>query len=178
MSRSGYHEDIDNWQLIMWRGRVASAIRGKRGQGLLKELLAALDAMPEKELHRGSFATPEGEFCTLGVLGAARGTKMDDLGDEEEGCDPDQVGERFNIAAPMAQEIMWLNDEMIDEFKWVTVELAGPPRRGYPDYGKPLTGSMHVPVPDAAERRWQFMRNWVAEQIREENVRGDKGKDC
>ena len=48
MSRSGYSDDIDdNWAHIMWRGRVASSIRGKRGQAMLRELLAALDAMPE-----------------------------------------------------------------------------------------------------------------------------------
>lgn len=46
MSRSGYSDDIDNWDLIKWRGQVASAIRGKRGQLFLRELLAALDALP------------------------------------------------------------------------------------------------------------------------------------
>jgi hypothetical protein len=47
MSRSQYIDDCDdNWQLIRWRGMVASAIRGKRGQQFLKDLLAALDAMP------------------------------------------------------------------------------------------------------------------------------------
>lgn len=30
MSRSGYNDDIDNWQMIKWRGQVASAVRGKR----------------------------------------------------------------------------------------------------------------------------------------------------
>lgn len=50
MSRSGYTEDCDGWDLIRWRGAVASAIRGKRGQAFLREALAALDAMPEKQL--------------------------------------------------------------------------------------------------------------------------------
>lgn len=35
MSRSGYTDDCDGWQLIMYRGAVASAIRGARGQRLL-----------------------------------------------------------------------------------------------------------------------------------------------
>ena len=38
MSRSGYSDDLDNWDLIRWRGQVSSAIRGKRGQGFLREL--------------------------------------------------------------------------------------------------------------------------------------------
>lgn len=54
MSRSNYSEDCDdNWAMIMWRGMVASSIRGKRGQKLLKELAEAMDAMPEKKLTNG-----------------------------------------------------------------------------------------------------------------------------
>lgn len=48
MSRSGYSNDGEN--IAMWRGQVASAIRGKRGQAFLRELVEALDAMPEKRL--------------------------------------------------------------------------------------------------------------------------------
>ena len=51
MSRHGYSDDCDNeWRAIMWSGAVKSAIKGKRGQAFLKELLAALDAL-EKEKH-------------------------------------------------------------------------------------------------------------------------------
>ena len=49
---------------------MRSSLQGKRGQALLIELADALDAMPDKRLYPGSFATAEGEFCTLGVLGA------------------------------------------------------------------------------------------------------------
>lgn len=45
MSRSGYNDySIDNWDLIRWRGQVASAIKGKRGQAFLRELIEALVA--------------------------------------------------------------------------------------------------------------------------------------
>jgi hypothetical protein len=37
MSRSGYSDDLENWSLIRWRGAVASAIRGRRGQAFLRE---------------------------------------------------------------------------------------------------------------------------------------------
>jgi len=51
MSRSGYIEDWDDqWGLICYRGAVKSAIRGRRGQAFLREMLAALDALPEKRL--------------------------------------------------------------------------------------------------------------------------------
>lgn len=167
MSRSGYTDDIDdNWAHIMWRGRVASSIRGKRGQTLLRDLLAALDAMPDKRLYPNNFATASGEYCTLGVLGATRGTKMDDLGDADDGCDEKLVADRFGVAAPLVQEIMFMNDEWVDDYKFVDIEICGPVRLGYPDYGRHRkTIRMHDDT--APQRRWRIMRNWVAEQIKE-----------
>lgn len=168
MSRSGYTDDIDSyWQHIMWRGRVASSIRGKRGQAMLRELLAVLDAMPDKRLYPNSFATVSGEYCTLGVLGAARGTKMDDLGDAEDGCDERLVAERFGVAAPLVQEIMYMNDEWVDDYKFVNVEFCGPVRPYYPDYGQ-HTKSVHMLDDTAPQRRWKVMRDWVAKQIKEQ----------
>lgn len=60
MSRSDYSEDLDMWDLIRWRGQVASAIRGKRGQKLLRDLAAALDAMPVKALIADELQTEDG----------------------------------------------------------------------------------------------------------------------
>ena len=78
MSRSGYtDDDYDPLALGRWRQAVKRSIEGKRGQALLRELLEALDSMEDKRLFSGNFATADGEFCTLGVLGAQRGTKME-----------------------------------------------------------------------------------------------------
>lgn len=109
MSRSGLYEDDGDDPLGFgrFRGRVASAIRGKRGQAALKELLAALDAMPDKRLIAHNLVDADGEHCTLGVLGAARGLPMDDLDPE----DYDRVAEAFGIAPVMVQEIEFMNDE-------------------------------------------------------------------
>lgn len=152
MSRSGYTDDCDDpLALGRWRGCVASAMRGKRGQAFLIELRDALDAMPVKRLASGSFQSADGDFCTLGVIGNSRGTLMTDL--EPEGgfadwdaCDGDLVGERFGIAAAMALEIMFMNDE------WCYLE-------------------------ESPERRWQRMRQWVDEQIRpqEPDIKADMG---
>ena len=138
MSRSGYTDDCEN--VALWRQAVERAAKGRRGQAMLRELLEALDAMPDKRLYRGSFATADGAFCTLGVLGAKRGTKMDDLGDED-WTDPELVGERFGVAKALAAEIMYENDE-------------GDP---YWEAGTPES--------DAAEKRWRRMREWVAAQL-------------
>jgi len=49
MTRHGYVDDSeDTLAYGRWRAQVQSAIRGKRGQAFLKELAAAMDAMPEK----------------------------------------------------------------------------------------------------------------------------------
>lgn len=107
MSRSGYSEDLDdNWQLIRWRGMVASAIRGKRGQKFLTDLLGALDAMPEKRLISDDLEA-HGEVCAIGALGRARGINMQHIDPE---C-PDQVASVFDIAECLAQEVVYENDE-------------------------------------------------------------------
>lgn len=112
MSRSGYSEDYDdNWSLIKWRGVVASATRGKRGQAFFKDLLAALDAMPSKHLIANDLIREDStgfeNVCAIGALGKARGVDMTPLDPE----DPDTVAGVFDIATPLAKEVVWMNDE-------------------------------------------------------------------
>lgn len=107
MSRSGYSEDRDDqWALIRWRGAVASAIRGKRGQAFLHEMLDALDALPEKKLVALELES-EGQVCAIGAVGRSRGVDMKTLDPE----DYEGVAAAFGVATPMAQEIVWMNDE-------------------------------------------------------------------
>jgi hypothetical protein len=107
MSRSGYTEELsDIWALIRWRGVVASSIKGKRGQTFLKELVAALDAMPVKRLIAHDLRK-EGEVCAIGAVGAQRGLKLEHLDPE----DYTSIASTFGIAAPLVQEIEYMNDE-------------------------------------------------------------------
>lgn len=157
MSRSGYRDDIDQWDLIRWRGAVKSAIRGKRGQQALREIAAALDSLPVKELAAESFVTAEGEYCTLGALGRARGLDMAPIDPE----DREGIAQTFGIAEALAAEIMYLNDDAIDAWKYVEVETVGPLRRY-----EQRTRWVRVPVSNIAAERWSYMREWVAKQIR------------
>jgi hypothetical protein len=91
----------------MWRGIIASASRGKRGQAFFRALVEALDAMPEKQLVAGELETEEGAVCGLGCLGKARG--LDLRGVDAENWD--KLGELFGIAPQLAQEVMYVNDE-------------------------------------------------------------------
>ncbi len=106
MSRSEYVDDLDQWSLIMWRGAVKSAIRGKRGQLLLTEMLTALDAMPVKELIPNELEH-KGQYCALGVVGKSRGMSLEDIDPYEDS----EVSEAFNIAGALAREIVFMNDE-------------------------------------------------------------------
>lgn len=153
MSRSGYSDDCEN--LGLWRGAVASSIKGKRGQAFLKEALARLDAMPVKELVSGELEA-DGQFCTLGVVGAGRGL---DLG-KIDTYDYRALTDIFNIAGPLAQEIMYLNDEAVSDDKWIEVEFCGP-MQPWDQHRK----SMRAPDPAAGHKRWQYMRDWIASNI-------------
>lgn len=106
-NRSEYSDDMeDQWGWIRWRGAVASAMRGRKGQAFLRELLAALDAMPEKrliteELHH------EGSYCALGVVGQARGMDLDTINPDDHYA----VASSFKISNALAREIMFVNDD-------------------------------------------------------------------
>lgn len=130
MSRSGYSDEMDsNWSYICWRGAVASSIKGKRGQLLLKDLAEAMDAMPEKRLITDELKDETGH-CALGVVGAKRGINLEAIDPH----DAEIVASEFDIAEPLAKEIVYLNDE----------ECAH----------------------KSPEERWQYMRNWVQENIK------------
>lgn len=107
MSRSGYSEDCNGWDLVRWRGAVTAAIRGKRGRTLLLELRDALDAMSVKALIAHEIVDASGAFCTLGVLGNARGLDLSAIDPE----DSDQVATLFDIAPALAKEVVFENDE-------------------------------------------------------------------
>ena len=106
MSRAGYNDDGGGWDLIRWRGAVTSAMRGKRGQAFLRELLTALDALPEKRLIQQELELG-GEVCALGAVGRARGIDMKNIDPEEY----DDVAATFGIPQALAREIEYENDE-------------------------------------------------------------------
>lgn len=159
MSRSGYSDDCDGWALIRWRGAVNAAIRGKRGQQALRDIVAALDALPEKRLVSGSLETPEGEFCTLGALGRARGLDMQTIDPE----DRQAVADAFGIAEALAAEIMFENDEDFcggSDREYFNLTVCGPMRPW-----ESHTQLRWRTDPKAAEKRWSRMRQWAQAQL-------------
>lgn len=131
MSRANYVEDTeDQWAMIRWRGAVKSAIRGKRGQAFLAEMLRALDAIPERKLIANELEA-EGAVCAIGAVGKARGIDMTGVDPE----DNETVAGLFGISDALAREIVYMNDEgyyRSDEERfarmraWISAYLAKP----------------------------------------------------
>lgn len=107
MSRSGYSDDCDNeWMLIRCRGAVASAMRGKRGQAFLYEMLHALHSLPEHKLIAEDLEK-DGRVCAIGAVGKARGIDMAKLDPE----DAEGIAAAFGISPALAREIVFENDD-------------------------------------------------------------------
>jgi hypothetical protein len=122
MSRSGYIDDYDDPLVIgRWRGMVSSAIRGKRGQKFLQDLVAALDEMQNKRLVANQLITFDGNVCALGALGIARSVDLSRLDPE----DSEAMAKTFGIAECLAQETVYMNDEqyshLTPEQRWMAV---------------------------------------------------------
>lgn len=135
MSRSGYSDDYEN--IALYRNAVDRAIGGKRGQAFLREMAAALDAMPVKELVADVIAQ-DGDVCAIGAVALAR--RLDVAGLDAE--DADAVASRFGIARALAAEIAYENDECGE--RWT--------RRGFRS--------------ETPAERWTRMRAWVERHIR------------
>lgn len=107
MSRSGYIDDCENdWAMICYRGAVRSAIRGKRGQSFLREMLAALDALPEKKLITEELVDPSG-VCAMGAVIKMRGIDVSEI----DAYEAEAVAGKLGIATSLAREIASVNDE-------------------------------------------------------------------
>ena len=104
----------------------------------------------------------DGAFCTLGVVGQARGVDLAALDPE----DREAVAKAFDIAPALAAEIVYENDESFCDFELVQVEICGPMRPWDYQYQR-NTHSRYLRVPkvDAAAKRWKYMRDWVAKNI-------------
>lgn len=85
-----------------WQQAVKNAIRGKRGQAILRELRNALLALPNSRLIEGS-VVKDGEVCAIGALAAYRLT----VGPVTH--DGSQLTSLVELEEQFAE---WLNDEV------------------------------------------------------------------
>ena len=144
MSRHAYSDECDEDVSNLWAGAVRQALSGRRGQTFLNEMLAALDALPEKRLINRYMGSGD-NVCAISTVAAKRGVDLSDIDEWIVAAenDEDEIGEdvfravskRLGIAPAMAAEIMYVNDE------------AGP-------------------HDETDEQRWARMRRWIVRQIR------------
>ena len=107
MSRHGYVDDCCDFEMNLYRGRVARTIKGRRGQSFLRELAAAMDSMPEKILIAEELINSDGDCCAIGVVCKSRG--LDVAGVDPQA--PEQVAGIVDISETMAREIEFENDD-------------------------------------------------------------------
>lgn len=85
MSRINYSDDEDfQNQSMFWEANQERSIRGQKGQVALRELEAALLALPEKRLIAEELENAAGEVCAIGALVKFKGGEnprvVDDMG--------------------------------------------------------------------------------------------------
>ena len=114
MSRFWDSGDDSEMPLALWRQAIENALSGRKGQATLRELEAALLALPQKRLIEGALCH-DGEVCALGALALKRGAidpenppYLEDGGAAEVG---DWAEHHLGVRYALAWEIQWHNDE-------------------------------------------------------------------
>jgi hypothetical protein len=133
MSRYCDSDDYDwePWMEGQAAGALRSAIRGSRGQRLLRDLIAGLDALPVPELAAGALEDPEtGCVCALGAVRLQRGPEAVPLRFDptDEDVDWRELAEPFDISETLANAVVSeneygskRNDEQSRRRRWLSV---------------------------------------------------------
>ena len=139
MTRLYYDDDLEPWEENLSAGALRSAIRGKRGQQLLRDLINGLDALPSPELSAGALEDEEtGGCCALGAVRRFRGADAVPLWFDpmEEDLRPAHLAEPFNISVSLAWAVLQVNED---------ADGCNNER--------------------ARRRRWQRVRDWAVENL-------------
>ena len=133
MSRYCDSDDYDwePWMEGQAAGAKRSAIRGRRGQQLLRDLIAGLDALPVPELAAGALEDPEtGCVCALGAVRLQRGAEAVPLQFDPDDPDIDwrHLAKPFDISETLAHAVISeneysskRNDEQSRRHRWRSV---------------------------------------------------------
>jgi len=142
---SRLYEGDDDWEPWMngqRAGALRSAIRGRRGQQFLRDLVNALDALPEPELSAGALEDKEtGCCCAFGAVRRHRGAESVPLGFHpmEEDVTPDHLTEPFDVSRALAWEVVEAKEG------WSKSNLPGARRQRFKDVRRWAVGALLVP---------------------------------
>ena len=114
-----YQEDYDfePWMPGQQAGALKSAIRGRRGQRLLLDLVAGLDALSVPELSAGALEDEAtGCCCALGAVRRYRGAAAVPLCFDpmEKDLEPPNFAEAFDVAPALAWAVVDSNEGWSD----------------------------------------------------------------
>lgn len=142
-------------QFALWSANCRRSLRGKAGQHALRELEAALLALPEKRLIKDLLTDHEGGVCAVACYAKHKGLDLSTFDPEDES---DEVGIAAGMPRLVAWQVVALNDITLDTV-WERAE--GPLRRHEATYqgGIPLVRDM------TPEERYEKVLAWVRRQI-------------
>lgn len=153
--RIGYSEDEDYpGQFGLWQGNCARSLKGKAGQATLRELEAALLALPSKRLIAKSLVDAHGEVCAIGALAEFKGEITDDMIGQGE-YDMEAIGIELGMPRLVAWKIVEMNDL---QFSGQDLLFAEGPYRWPAE-------QPYAYVEVTPEQRYERMLAWVREQL-------------
>lgn len=155
--RISYCDEEDRpGQFALWDANCRRSIGGRVGQRELRELEAALLALPEKRLIHGSLTDDDGGMCAIACYAKHKGVDLSKFDPEDES---DEVGIVAGMPRLVAWKVVALNDIELDTV-W---EVAhGPIQRGHGIYkgGIPLIREM------TPEERYAAVLKWVRARVK------------
>ena len=90
----------------LWYANLRRTMLSARGQAFLRELLEALDTLPQKRLIPGALQQGR-EVCAIGAVGLKRCMDLTALDSNEQ----DEIAHAFGVSSMMVQEIAYWNDQ-------------------------------------------------------------------
>lgn len=133
MARINYTDEEDfPGQSGLWLGNCERSLRGRQGQKELRELHAALLALPDKRLIHKRLEDEEGGVCAIGAYAKHKGV---DLSKYDVDCYTDEVGVAGGMPRLVAWRVVEMNDMEFDRtvtpeqrydgmLKWVEGKLG------------------------------------------------------
>lgn len=111
--RLNYSEDEDfPGQFALWQANCRRSLASRAGQRELRELEAALVALPEKRLIHGTLEDEDGGVCAIACYAKHKGIDLSKFDPE---YDSPEVGEAGGMSHLVAWKVVSLNDIEIED---------------------------------------------------------------
>lgn len=156
-------------QFALWQANCRRSLQGKKGQAALRELEAALLALPEKRLIADKMIDADGEVCAIGALAKHKGRDLlaePHMGDPDEfegDGEMEEIGVELGMPRLVAWKVVCKNDVEIDGH----YENLPGPYRWFQEQSR-----LRAYVPVTPEMRYEKMLAWVRQQLNAPTAEG------